>query len=104
MFYVNKVKVIPANIYDMLTPVALAHMIMGDGTYKRKGIALCTDSYSIQDVVRLMNVLVIRYELKCTLHESNGHYRIYISRNSMEKVVKLVQPFMVPSMYYKIGL
>jgi len=40
---------------------------MGDGTLKSEGIFICTDSYTIQDVVRLMNVLIIRYELKCTL-------------------------------------
>ena len=31
LFYVNKVKVIPQNIYDLLTSVAFAHLIMGDG-------------------------------------------------------------------------
>jgi hypothetical protein len=77
---------------------------MGDETYKGKGIALCTDSYSIADVVRLMNVLIIRYDLICTLHKSNEQYRIYISRKSMEKVVKIVKPYMIPSMYYKIGI
>ena len=77
---------------------------MGDETYKGKGIALCTDSYSIADVVRLMNVLIIRYDLICTLHKSNEQYRIYISRKSMEKVVKIVNPYMIPSMYYKIGI
>jgi len=82
LFYVNKKKVIPHNIYELFTPVAFAHLIMGDGGFKSKGIFLCTDSYSIQDVVRLMNVLIIRYDLKCTLHKSYENYRIYISRNS----------------------
>ena len=31
LFYKNKNKVIPTNIYDLLTPVALANWIMGDG-------------------------------------------------------------------------
>jgi hypothetical protein len=53
---------------------------MGDGRYLSKGISLCTDSYPIEDVIRLMNVLIIRYDLKCTLHKSKNHYRIYISR------------------------
>jgi hypothetical protein len=35
LFYINKVKVIPENIYELLTPVALAHLIMGDGTALR---------------------------------------------------------------------
>ena len=75
----------------MLTPVAFAHLIQGDGGFKSKGIYLCTDSYTIQDVVRLMNVLIIRYELKCTLHKSSNNigYRIYISRSSVSKVVEL---------------
>ena len=41
-------------------------------------LTLCTDSYSIEDVVRLMNVLFIRYDLKCTLHVYENRYRIYI--------------------------
>ncbi len=105
LFYVNKVKIVPKDIYNMLTPIALAHLIMGDGSYVSNGILLCTDSYSIQDIVRLMNVLIIRYDLKCTLHKINKNqtYRIYISRNSIWKVEKLIKPFLITSMYYKLG-
>lgn len=72
IFFANGVKVIPDNIYELLTPVALAHWIMGDGVnYKGYGVSLATDSYSstatgegkIKDTVRLMNVLIIRYNL-----------------------------------------
>jgi len=49
IFYVNKVKVIPNNIYELLTPVALAHWIQGDGSHARHGLVLCTDSYTTQD-------------------------------------------------------
>lgn len=31
LFYVNKVKIIPVSIYDLLTPVALSHWIAGMG-------------------------------------------------------------------------
>ena len=77
---------------------------MGDGGFKSNGIFICTDSYSIQDVVRLMNVLIIRYDLKYTFHRSNENYRIYISRNSVGKVVKIVKSHLIPSMYYKVGI
>jgi hypothetical protein len=78
---------------------------MGDGGFKSKGIFLCTDSYTLPDVVRLMNVLIIRYELKCTLHRSGeNNFRIYISRNSVNKIIEIVKPHTVPSMYYKLGL
>jgi hypothetical protein len=70
LFYVNNIKIIPHNIYDLLTPVALAqltHLIMGDGEARPHGLIICTNSYSVEEVVRLLNVLIIRYELDCTL-------------------------------------
>ena len=67
LFYPNGVKIVPYNIYELLTPIALAHMIMGDGSAQQHGLIICTNSYSIEDVVRLMNVLIIRYRLKCIL-------------------------------------
>lgn len=64
LFYVNGEKIIPSNIYDLLTPVALAHWVMGDGVNDHGfGIILCSDSFSLQDIIRLMNVLTIRYRL-----------------------------------------
>lgn len=42
-FYVNNVKIIPRNIYELLTPVAIAHWIMGDGYFHPGGLLLCTD-------------------------------------------------------------
>ena len=57
LFYPSGVKVIPNNIYELLTPVALAHVIMGDGSRQRHGLILCTDSYSVSDIVRLINEL-----------------------------------------------
>lgn len=109
IFYVNGVKVVTENIYELLTPVAFAHLIQGvacAGKFKSKGICLCTDSYIIQDVVRLMNVLIIRNELKCTLHKANNGkgYIIYISRSSVGKVTEIVLPHLIPSMYYKVGI
>lgn len=47
LFYPNGIKIIPCNIYELLTPIALAHMIMGDGVARPHGLQLCTDSYSI---------------------------------------------------------
>ncbi len=104
LFYSNKVKVIPANIYDLLTPVALAHVIKGDGLYAA-GVLICTDSYTPQDVLRLMNVLIIRYSLECTLRQPDkGKFRVYIRKQSMNALITLVKPHMHPSFYYKLGI
>lgn len=46
LFYKDKKKIIPDNIYDLLTPVALAHWVMGDGQVRTNGLRLCTDSFT----------------------------------------------------------
>jgi hypothetical protein len=67
LFYANGVKIVPHNIYELLTPIALAHMIMGDDSVERHGLQICTDSYLIIDIVRLINVLIIKHRLDCSL-------------------------------------
>jgi hypothetical protein len=55
---------------------------MGDGVAKSHGLILCVDSYSVQDTVWLMNVLIIRLELKFRFHASSQPH-ILIRKNSM---------------------
>jgi len=68
---------------------------MGDGfavKVKSGGFTLSTDSYFIEDVVRLMNVLIIRFDLKCSLHLFKpDRYKIFISKRSMNQIKYLVR-------------
>lgn len=101
-FYLNGKKVVPENIYHRLAPVSLAHLIMGDGTAVSGGIRICTDSFTVKDVVRLINVLIIKYRLKCTLHMSDNKPRIFISSKSMDLLTSIINPYIIPSMKYKL--
>lgn len=104
-FYVNKVKIIKPSIYNDLTPIALAHWITGDGSYNGKGLVLCTDSFKIKEVVLLMNVLIIRYNINCTItYYSKKYPRIYIGKKYIKPLQKIVLPYMHKSMFYKLGL
>ena len=107
LFYENGIKRIPAveNIYELLTPVALAHIIKGDGTRRGQGLILCTHSYSLPDVVRLINVLIIKYILICTLQMyKQKQPTIYISSKCKKLFTAIVLPYFAPSILYKIGL
>jgi len=103
LFYPNGVKIVPYNIYELLTPIALAHMIMGDGSVQRHGLIICTDSYTIEDTIRLINVLIIKFRLECSLWAPRkNQYRIYIQQGSMASLLNIVSPFMHSSMLYKL--
>jgi hypothetical protein len=94
------VKVIPDVLimYDLLTPIALAHWIKGDGmTIRGVGLYLCTDSFSIIDNVKLINILMVRYQLNCTLTKRN---RIYINAASMPRLRSIVFPHIHYSILY----
>ena len=77
LFYKNKIKRIPEDIYNFLTPVALAHLIMGDGKGRKHGLNICLDSYNLKDIIRLMNVLIIKYNLIIIINKIKLVY-IYI--------------------------
>jgi LAGLIDADG DNA endonuclease family len=103
LFYVDNLKVIPENLYNLLTPVTLAHLIMGDGSTQRYSLKIYKDSYTLSDIIRLMNVLIIRYELDCTLRfHTPTQPHIHIKQNSIQKLITIVGPYMYQTMMYKL--
>lgn len=96
-------KIVPLDIYNLLTPIALAYWIMGDGYGNAwKGLYLCTDSFSNYDIVRLMNVLLIRYNIHSSLVQISDKSRIYIASTESAKITNLVLEYIHPSMLYKV--
>lgn len=92
VFYSNKEKVVPNNIYDILTPLVLFHWVIGSGVkLKGRGLILSTDGFNIPDTVKLMNVLIIKYSLRCNLLIVNNKTRIYIYRSSLEDLIRIIK-------------
>lgn len=102
IYYPNGIKIIPADIYNLLTPVALAHWISGDGVKNRHGLTISTESFSVNDTVKLLNVLMIRYSLDCSIRKHSTGYIIYIKEKSMPLLRTLILPYMHSSMLYKL--
>ena len=103
-FYDGKVKKVPSDL-SLLTPLALAHLIMQDGSRgSSNGLYICTDSFTRADVKRLAEYLIERYNIKCSIHKAGKNYRIYILVKSVETVKNLILLYMHPSMLYKLGI
>lgn len=79
-FYENRIKILKPSIYFHITPVATAHWIMGDGSFTGKSLILCTDSFSIKEVVLLINVLIIKYDINCIIQYNTKKYPIVYIR------------------------
>lgn len=102
-WYPNGIKLVPNDIYNLLTPLALAHWAQGDGSRQSTGFTLCTENFSFPDVCRLVNILLLRYHLKCSINcSTQGGPRIYIHTCSAQRFSNIVKPYFHPSMLYKL--
>jgi ubiquinol-cytochrome c reductase cytochrome b subunit len=104
-FYPKGRKVVPACIETYLTPLALAIWVQDDGCkFKNKGFKFCTNGYTLTEVKLLSSVLNNKYGLKTSLIKTGvvNQYNIYITKSSMETLIKIVKPHMHESMLYKL--
>lgn len=117
MVYVKKVKVVPLDL-SLFTPLALAQFLMGDGSFRidrtskknkiiplRGSVILCTDCFTLEENNRIKNHLEM-LGLKCSIQTNHktSATRVNILTGSIPLLIELVQPHMIPSMLYKLGL
>nr|YP_009690281.1 LAGLIDADG homing endonuclease [Fomitiporia mediterranea]QEG57061.1 LAGLIDADG homing endonuclease [Fomitiporia mediterranea] len=104
IFYKNKIKVVPLDLYNLLTYEALAHWICCEGTKTSKGCTLQTQSFSIKEVVFIINILIYKFNLKCSIHMQRNLPTIYIGARSMQKLQPYILPYVCDSMKYKLHI
>ena len=75
---------------------------MGDGSKRNNGITLCTDSFSFKDVVNLINILNIKFNINSTIHMDKLKPRIYINKKELLKILPFIKPYFVDHFLYKI--
>lgn len=106
LFYVSSKKVVPNNIFDLLTPLSLAYWIADDGCWNKVGkyVTLCTDSFTLDEVLLLIEVLNTKFNLNSYKVKCGNGFRIIIPAYSIVALRELLGSQMPPMMKYKIGL
>lgn len=104
LWYKNKIKCVPECIGEYLTPLALAIWIMNDGAKVGKGLKFLTNSYTYNDCLILIKALNDNFNLKASIQLAGAKdkYIIYIWKESMEDLRKIVDPYIISDMKYKI--
>jgi len=82
---------------------------MGNGYFTNGTLMLCTDNFTKEEVLRLIEVLHVKYDIKATINLRTNpgdviKWRIRISKLSMDKLILLVRPYIIPEMLYKLGI
>jgi hypothetical protein len=79
------------------------------GYFTNGTLKLCTDNFTKEEVLRLIEVLHVKYDIKATINQRTNpgdviKWRIRISKLSMDKLILLVRPYIISEMLYKLGL
>ena len=103
----QKLRAKAENIGELLTPVSLAYWIMDDGSFTGSGLKLHTNAFSEKELKLLIVALEKNFNLIATIQISNRENlqnTLYISKNQMSLVKKLVIEHMHPTMLYKLNI
>lgn len=105
-FYKKGKKILPLNLEWYINEQTLAILIMDDGGWTGSGVRISTNSFSLEDVKRLKNIISNKFGLICTIQrlQTKEQYSIYITKTSIEKLREIILPFFHKSMYYKLGI
>lgn len=105
LFYNNKKqKKIPKNIADLLTPLSLAIWISDSGVYIKSGIRFIINSYKFEYVYILSLALKNKFNINSIIYKNNGIYYLIIKFESIALLKKLLKPYNIPNLSYKLGL
>jgi ubiquinol-cytochrome c reductase cytochrome b subunit len=104
-FYKDGEKILPENISEYLSPLALAIWIQDDGGKLSSGLKIATNNFTFDEVNVLAKVLRDKYNLKVSVVKAGAlnQYILYISKSSMKDLVEIIKPYLHPSMYYKLN-
>lgn len=102
-YYDNKKKDVPFDL-SLLTPRAIAFWFMDDGyiakTQTGANLGFSTCSFSFDGLYRLQSYLKTKYGIE-TIVRKNKY--LVVRTKSCKKLSEMIKPYMIPSMYYKLG-
>jgi ubiquinol-cytochrome c reductase cytochrome b subunit len=105
LWYKKQIKHVPEYIDQYLTPLALAIWIMDNGAKVGKSLKLCTNSFSYNDCLLLIKALNNNFNIKASIQSigNKDQYLIFIWNESMTDLIKIVSPYIIPEMKYKLN-
>jgi hypothetical protein len=102
-FYVNRRKVIPADLE--LTPISMAVWFMDDGSRKSsqcRGLYLNTQSFAASGVERLQAVIRRDVGAETSVRQQRDGLQIYVPSSSATEMGSFISKQILPSMRYKL--
>ena len=100
-FYVDGIKRIPKDL--TLDPLSLAVWFMDDGSKIRSALYLNTQQFTVEEQVFLQKLLLDTFGLQSALNRDKHYFRIRFTTESSKVLRKLIEPYVVECMKYKLA-
>jgi len=102
-FYKNGVKILPEGIFDLFTPQMMAVWFMDDGSNTVQSFTLSTHSFQEPEQHMIARFLKEAYGISATIIKDRTKQKISIGRRDHEAFKAIIEPYLIPSMNYKIA-
>jgi recombination protein RecA len=104
LFYPKGIKVIPKEfVASEINPLLLAVWIMDDGSKEGNQLRINSQSFTKEENIYLAEILRAKLGIEATINRDKNRFRLRIAKSSMQKLIDLISPYMVPSMLYKLS-
>ena len=107
VFYKNRTKIAPHKfLQQAINPLALAVWIMDDGT-NELGSGQClkinSQSFTHNEHKLFCRLLRDRFGLEANINKDRTYFRIRFHKISMPKLIRIVKPYILPTLFYKLS-
>jgi hypothetical protein len=101
-FYRGGRKIVPADIAQHLSPLAVAVWFMDDGASDHAGVTIQTHCFDLEEVRLLVQSLAESCRVTASLRRNKGAWIIYVGAAELSAFRKLVRPYILPELGYKL--
>ncbi len=102
MFYRDRRKILPQNVFDLSTPMSLTVWVMDDGCNTGDSLILNTQNYSMSEHLKLQKVFQEKFGILSTINKDRDEFRLRFNCENASKLIRIIAPDIIPSMKYKI--
>ena len=99
-FYTNGKKKVPDSL--VIDKLSLAVWFMDDGSKSRSSVYLNTQQFSLEDQIKLQNILLKQHNIHSRLNKDKKYFRIRVISSDAKRFCNLVKRFIPESMEYKL--
>ena len=76
----------------------------GERTIRNRSITIATNCFSYEDHLEIKKWFGIRHGIDAKIYKQRNGYRTVFNATGSNKLIEIIRPYIIPSMYYKIDM